>query len=104
MSEQSDERGAEELLMLRGADHPDLGEREVLALDAEHAIGISAGRLPKSYWHLDPNEDAALLSVSPTWALLAVADGHHGADASHAATRPSPCSPRPPDPSRLRPW
>lgn len=73
------------MALLRGTDHPTLGERAVVAVDATTAVGMSAGRLPKSYWHLDPNEDAALAVVARDWTLLAVADGHNGADASHAA-------------------
>jgi serine/threonine protein phosphatase PrpC len=72
-------------IALWGADHPDLGATAVEALDARTAIGLSAGRLPKSYWHLDPNEDAVLAMADGERRLLAVADGHNGADASHAA-------------------
>jgi PPM family protein phosphatase len=70
---------------LLGADHPDLGELAVEVLDGACAIGLSAGRLPKDYWHLDPNEDAVLAARGEDGVLLAVADGHNGADASHAA-------------------
>jgi serine/threonine protein phosphatase PrpC len=71
--------------LLLGADHPELGATQTRALGSDTAIGLSAGRLPKSYWHLDPNEDAALIAVAPGVRVLAVADGHSGSDASHAA-------------------
>jgi serine/threonine protein phosphatase PrpC len=70
---------------LLGEDHPTLGEVAVSSLGEGIAIGLSAGRLPKSYWHLDPNEDAALAMAAGDAVLLAVADGHHGFDAARAA-------------------
>lgn len=68
-----------------GADHPELGDLDVGVVDAGTAIGISAGRMPKPYPHLDPNEDATLAAVGPFGTLLAVADGHNGFDAARGA-------------------
>jgi serine/threonine protein phosphatase PrpC len=72
-------------IALWGDDHPDLGEVAVTALGADLAIGLSAGRLPKPYWHLDPNEDASLVMDGGSIRLLAVADGHNGFDAARSA-------------------
>lgn len=76
---------AEGARLLIGTDHPTLGSQAIEGVDDSTAVGLSAGRFPKSYWHLDPNEDAALAVVDADRVLLAVADGHNGADASHAA-------------------
>lgn len=70
---------------LWGEDHPQLGQRAVQSLDEGCAVGLSAGRLPKSYGHLDPNEDAILALADGDRRLLAVADGHNGANAARAA-------------------
>jgi serine/threonine protein phosphatase PrpC len=73
------------VVVLWGDDHPTLGEMTVASLDDRCAIGLSAGRLPKPYWHLDPNEDVALAMGTTGLRVLAVADGHNGADAARAA-------------------
>jgi serine/threonine protein phosphatase PrpC len=72
-------------VVLWGDDHPTLGETAVVSLNDRCAIGLSAGRLPKPYWHLDPNEDNALALGTVSLRLLAVADGHNGIDAARAA-------------------
>lgn len=54
---------------------------------ATAAVALSRGRYPKSYPHLDPNEDAVLAASGPGGRLLAVADGHSGFDAARAALR-----------------
>ncbi len=71
--------------ILNGNEHTTLGEVAVHVLSESTAIGLSAGALPKSYWHMDPNEDATMAAVGDDGALLAVADGHNGADVAMAA-------------------
>lgn len=71
--------------LLSGDEHPTLGEVAVHALGPSTAAGLSAGALPKAYWHLDPNEDAAMAALGEDGVLLAVADGHNGADVSKRA-------------------
>lgn len=70
--------------LLLGRDHTEVGALETLAA-RRAAIGISRGGAPKTYAHTDPNEDAALLLEDQQGTLLAVADGHGGADASEIA-------------------
>src|SRR5690606_2081920 len=41
----------------------------------------------KGYASVDPNEDAVLGAAGPAGRVLAVADGHNGVEASHAALR-----------------
>lgn len=72
---------------LLGADHPELGSVAVTAVDAEAVVALSAGKYPKPYPHLDPNEDAILAAVGGGCRLLAVADGHNGFDAAGGAIR-----------------
>lgn len=71
--------------LLFGSDHPGLGEVVVTALGDDLAIGLSRGRFPKGYSHVDPNEDAAFVATNGLASVLAVADGHHGFDAARAA-------------------
>ncbi len=49
------------------------------------AIALSRGGARKTYNHTEPNEDAALFALGDGGALIAVADGHHGASGSEAA-------------------
>jgi serine/threonine protein phosphatase PrpC len=70
---------------LWGEDHPELGQHAIETLGDDSAIGLSAGRLPKAYWHRDRNEDAALAVAAGDRRLLAVADGHNGANAARVA-------------------
>jgi len=72
-------------VLLLGSDHTELGEVEISVLSPNTAIGISRGRFPKGYAHVDPNEDAVFAATDGTTTVLAVADGHHGFDAAKAA-------------------
>jgi serine/threonine protein phosphatase PrpC len=69
---------------LRGRDHSELGAIETRA-EGIAALALSIGGAKKVYAHTDPNEDGALFALGREGALLAVADGHGGADASEAA-------------------
>jgi len=71
--------------VLLGRDHIELGEITVVEITPDLAIGISRGRFPKGYQHTDPNEDAVLAATDGETTVLAVADGHNGLAASHAA-------------------
>jgi serine/threonine protein phosphatase PrpC len=71
--------------VLLGTDHVRLDEVAVRPVGGQAAIALSRGRFPKGYPHVDPNEDAVLaLTDGRSW-LMAVADGHGGADAAMAA-------------------
>jgi len=71
--------------VLLGSDHTELEEIAIQAITQNLAIGISRGRFPKGYPHVDPNEDAAYAATDGTTTILAVADGHHGFNAAQAA-------------------
>ena len=71
--------------ILLGEWMPELGGLRVEAAGPRGAVGISAGRYAKSYKHVDPNEDAALVASGPAGHLFVVADGHNGFDAAKAA-------------------
>ena len=71
--------------LLLGSDHPDLGEIAVETISDDLAIGLSRGRFPKGYPHVDPNEDAAFAAANDSAVVFAVADGHNGFDAARAA-------------------
>jgi serine/threonine protein phosphatase PrpC len=71
--------------LLLGSDHPDLGEIAVETISSDFAIGLSRGRFPKGYPHVDPNEDAAFAATNDSAVVFAVADGHNGFDAARAA-------------------
>jgi serine/threonine protein phosphatase PrpC len=70
---------------LYGADHEGLDVIVDAPVDDATAIALSRGRFPKGYGHVDANEDALLAAVGEAGTLLAVADGHNGVEASHAA-------------------
>lgn len=72
---------------LYGCDHPDLDTVAHDTVGEATAIALTPGRFPKGYQHVDPNEDAVLAAEGPAGRLLAVADGHNGVEASHAAVR-----------------
>lgn len=71
--------------LLLGSDHPDLGEVAITTLGEDLAIGLSRGRFPKGYGHIDPNEDAVFAATNGSASVFAVADGHNGFDAAQAA-------------------
>ncbi len=72
--------------LLLGEDHTELEEVAITEVAPNLAIGISRGRFPKGYPHVDPNEDAAYAATDGTTTVLVVADGHQGFDAARAAT------------------
>jgi serine/threonine protein phosphatase PrpC len=72
--------------LLVGRDHTDLGAIELIG-EGPCAISISRGGAAKTYSHNEPNEDACLFAIGPGGALIAVADGHHGAIGSEIAMR-----------------
>ncbi len=49
------------------------------------AITLSRGGAPKTYGHADANEDAVCFAFGEHGALVAVADGHHGARGAERA-------------------
>lgn len=71
--------------MLYGADHTELGEVASGEVADRAGYALSRGRYPKGYASVDPNEDALLVASDGEAWLLAVADGHSGVGASHAA-------------------
>lgn len=71
--------------VLHGPMHAALDARTVRAVAAVAAIGVSAGRYPKAVPALDANEDAVTGLAGPAGTVVAVADGHLGADAAGAA-------------------
>jgi hypothetical protein len=72
--------------LLRGREHLTLAAIATVA-EGPAAIALSIGGAPKVYAHTDPNEDGALFATGEAGTLLAVADGHGGADASEIALR-----------------
>lgn len=70
--------------LLRGPEHAVLGGIAAIAEDAL-AIALSQGGAAKRYPHREPNEDFAGFAWSEWGAVLAVADGHQGADAAAVA-------------------
>lgn len=72
--------------MFTGRDHQDLGAADVVA-EGPCAIAISRGGVTKNYAYTEPNEDACGFAWGANGALLAVADGHHGAIGAELAVR-----------------
>jgi serine/threonine protein phosphatase PrpC len=72
-------------VLLLGENHTDYGAVAVEEISDDLAVAISRGRFPKSYPHVDPNEDAVFASTDGTFTVMAVADGHNGFDAARAA-------------------
>lgn len=70
--------------LLRGPDQVVLGALATIA-EGRVAIALSRGGAAKTYAYLDPNEDAALFAYGARGALVAVADGHAGHEASICA-------------------
>ena len=80
--------------MLRGRDHLHLGAVDTIS-EGSTALAITLGGAPKTYSYTDPNEDAAAFAFGSGAVLLAVADGHHGFEASevlleHLIAHPAP--------------
>jgi serine/threonine protein phosphatase PrpC len=69
--------------LLLGSNYTQLGEVALEELPPNLAIGISCGRFPKGYEHVDPNEDAVFVGTDGSTTILVVADGHRGFDAAH---------------------
>lgn len=69
-----------------GRDHRNLGVADVVA-EGPCAIAISRGGAAKNYAYTEPNEDACGFAWATNGALLAVADGHHGAIGAELAVR-----------------
>ena len=72
------------VVLLRGRDQREIGAA-ICRGDARVAVALSIGGAAKRYAHTDPNEDAALLAEGAGGILVAVADGHGGAEASESA-------------------
>lgn len=72
------------VVALFGVDCPLLGDVSVASV-VEVSVGLSAGRFPKTPPSTNPNEDAVLAAAATGATLQAVADGHNGDAASHAA-------------------
>lgn len=72
--------------ILLGRDHTELGESTV-ATAGPVAVALTRGRHPKAYAYTEPNEDAVTAAVSDKLVVMAVADGHSGADASRLAVQ-----------------
>src|SRR5665811_1231436 len=71
--------------LLLGDDHIELEDVAIREITPNLAIGISRGRFPKGYPHIDPNDDAVFATINGDTEILAVADGHQGFDAARAA-------------------
>lgn len=72
--------------LLVGRDHNEIGAIGLVA-EGPCAISISRGGAAKTYSHTEPNEDACLFAMGPGGALIAVADGHHGAAGAEISMR-----------------
>lgn len=83
--ESADAAGEVELQVLHGPDHPTLDRYTVRSVGDGAALALSAGRYPKAVPALDANEDCVVGVSGPGATVLAVADGHVGADAATAA-------------------
>lgn len=70
---------------LLGRDHEERGSVATDSVRGRAALGLARGWAPKPYPYVDPNEDAVGCAVGARACLLAVADGHNGYAASHAA-------------------
>jgi serine/threonine protein phosphatase PrpC len=73
-----------ETILLLGRDHTELGDAATETVGPVSAA-LTRGRHPKAFPYTEPNEDALCAAVTDEMVLLAVADGHHGTDASHTA-------------------
>lgn len=71
--------------VLWGRDHVDYGDVVVRSVGERVGLALTRGRHPKPYAWVDPNEDVVAAVVGPRATLLAVADGHNGADSAEVA-------------------
>jgi serine/threonine protein phosphatase PrpC len=71
--------------VLLGEDHTIYGDVAVEAVTSRIAVGITRGRLPKPYRHVDDNEDVVAAVAGDRAVLLVVADGHNGLHAPAVA-------------------
>jgi len=71
--------------VLYGVDHTELGAVASGEVGGRAGFALSRGKFPNGYSYVDPNEDALLVASDGEAWLLAVADGHGGIGASHAA-------------------
>lgn len=71
--------------ILLGRDHDGLGQVALRSLGDHIGMALTRGAEDKPHWYVHPNEDGALVASGRSGWLLAVADGHHGADAAEAA-------------------
>lgn len=76
-----------ELLVLQGTEFTELDEVGVATIGTRTAAAITRGRHLKRYLYLDANEDALVVAEGPSGRLIAVMDGHSGADAALAVAR-----------------
>lgn len=72
-------------VVLCGPDHVEPGVVTVEGIGSGLAAGITRGWAPKPYRYLDPNEDVVAVVGGKRGALLVVADGHSGREASTTA-------------------
>ena len=70
--------------LLLGRDHPRVGAVAALA-EGRVALALSRGGARKRYQHKDPNEDACAFALGERAWLIAVADGHWGAQGAALA-------------------
>lgn len=70
--------------LLRGRNHLELGAVGLIS-EGPAAISISKGGAQKTYSHVDPNEDASGFAIGAAGWLIAVADGHDGAQGAEIA-------------------
>jgi hypothetical protein len=70
-------------IALLGRQYTELGMLGLEDLPEGGAVSLCRGALDKSYGYVEPNEDAALVVRCDHGVLVAVTDGHNGADASH---------------------
>lgn len=73
------------VVKLLGSDHEVYGEVAIAEVSQRAAIGLSRGKLPKAYGHMDPNEDMVAACVGSRAELLVLADGHNGRDSAEIA-------------------
>jgi serine/threonine protein phosphatase PrpC len=70
--------------VLRGRDHPTLGQHVIVDIERSLALAMSAGAQSGDAT-IGRNEDVGAIVVGPRASLLVVADGHFGCEASELA-------------------